>query len=157
MIALHSQAAERKAHVCYCNTYSATEEMQLAWYGENDSTRVWILYSSGLKSAQYFDKKEYFCVKHVNQTSPTLPFTNPRFFEVYVSLEASIPTRKSWWLFPTPLLVDFMVVTRKLPLESESRLAWRQFRLVSLLSNSKQLRAVCLGHCFQNDRWNKLI
>ena len=39
-----------------------------------------------LTSAKYFDKKKStVCVKHLNQTSPTLPFTYPRFFEVSVS------------------------------------------------------------------------
>jgi hypothetical protein len=37
MVALHSQAAERKASVRYCDTYSATTEIPFAWYGENDN------------------------------------------------------------------------------------------------------------------------
>jgi len=54
MVALLFQAAERKAHVRYRNTYSAAKEIPLAWYGENDSTRVSILYSSGLNIGKIF-------------------------------------------------------------------------------------------------------
>lgn len=59
MVSLHSQAAERKAYVRFCNTYSAAKEISFAWCGENDSTRFWIVYSSGLYISKIFWQKEY--------------------------------------------------------------------------------------------------
>jgi hypothetical protein len=49
-------------------------------------------------SAKYFDKNSTVCVKHTNQTSPTLPFTNPSFFE-------SLSARKL--LYPPDSLVGY--------------------------------------------------